>query len=70
MARDLRLSHRELHVREEAAGAALTDVPLRFLVRPGRRGADDVEPKLFGQPLQFDCPHNAIVPLGHHLLVQ
>ena len=43
MAGDLRLGHREAHVREEAAGAPLADVAFRLRVRPGRRGADHVD---------------------------
>ena len=46
MARALRLRHRELHVGEEAARAALADVPLRLLVGDGGRRADGVEPEL------------------------
>jgi hypothetical protein len=50
MARDFGPSHGEAHVREEAALTALADVTFRLLVGAGRRGADDVEAELTGQP--------------------
>jgi NADPH:quinone reductase-like Zn-dependent oxidoreductase len=53
MARRLRLGHRELHVREEAACAALADVPLGLLVRLRPRDAHDVEAELLGQLVQI-----------------
>ena len=64
MAGHLRLGHGELHVGEEPARAALADQPLCLLVRPSRRGPDDVQSQLVRQPLQFDCPHSVIVPSG------
>ena len=46
MAGDLRLGHREAHVGEEAAVAALADRALGLGVRLGGRGPDDVDPEL------------------------
>src|SRR5436190_23534748 len=57
MAGDLRLSHREAHVREEAAGAPLADVALRLGIRLGERGTDDVDAELLGQPGQVSSLH-------------
>jgi hypothetical protein len=54
---DLRLGHREPHVREQPARAALPDVALRVLVRLGGSGTDDVEPKLLPQPHQLGGRH-------------
>ena len=53
MARHLGLRHREAHVCEEAACAALADVPLRVGVGLRRRRADDVEAELVPQPLEL-----------------
>ena len=57
MAGDLRLGHREAHVREEAAGAPLADVALRLGIRLGERGTDDVDAELLGQPGQVSSLH-------------
>ena len=46
VARLLRPRHREAHVGEEPASAALADVPLGLRVRLGGRGADGVDPEL------------------------
>ena len=46
VAGDLGLRHREAHVGEEAARAALADVPLGVRVRLGGRRSDDVDPEL------------------------
>ena len=56
------LRHRELHVGEEAARAALADVPLRLLVRDGGRRADGVEPELLAEPLAVGRRHTDSVP--------
>ena len=53
MARPLGLRHRELHVREEAARAALADVALGLGVRRRRSGTDDVEPELLAESFEF-----------------
>ena len=58
MARPLGLRHRELHVGEEAALAALADVPFGLLVRLGAGDPDDVEAELRCQivrPLPSSC---------------
>src|SRR5262249_30882419 len=57
VARDLRLSHREAHVREEALLTALADVPLGLLVRRDRSRPDDVEADLVAEPLQLPSRH-------------
>ena len=57
MARHLRLRHREAHVREEAAFAALADVPLGLDVRLCSRGADDVEAELGAKTLELARSH-------------
>ena len=67
MARDLRLGDREAHVREQAASAALADVPLGLDVGLGRRRADRVDADLVGQALELFSAgqggrHERIVP--------
>ena len=62
MARHLGLRHREAHVREESALAALADVPLGVDVRLGARGADDVEPDLRTETLELVRVHAGSVP--------
>jgi hypothetical protein len=57
MARDLRAGHREPHVREQPAGAALEDVPLGLVVGRRRSRADRVEAELLTQPGQLFCLH-------------
>ena len=57
VAGDLRLRHREAHAGEEATRAALADVVLCFLVRLGRRRADDVDPELAGDALELPLRH-------------
>jgi len=61
MAGGLGLRHRETHVREQAALAALADVPLGLLVRLGRSRSDDVEADLLCETLELSCPHTAIL---------
>jgi NADPH2:quinone reductase len=63
MTRDLRLRHREAHVREEPASATFDDLALGPRVWGSRRGADDVEADAFGQPAQLGRPHARIVPV-------
>ena len=58
MARDLGASHREAHVGEEPALPALADDLLGVVVGLGRRGADDVDSDLPGQPLQLAGLHS------------
>ena len=62
MAGDLRAGHREAHVGEEAARAALADVLLGLLVRLCRRRSDDVDPELLGELLELCELHDRIVP--------
>ena len=62
VAGDLGLRHREPHPGEEAALAALEDVRLGLLVRPGRGRADDVEAELRGSSAQPCGRHERIVP--------
>ncbi len=57
MARDLGVGHREAHVREEPAFAALADVPLGLDVGLGGRGADRVQPQLLCEALQLALRH-------------
>src|SRR4051812_28101883 len=63
MTRALRLRHRELHVGEEPARAAIADVPLRLLVRDGRCRPDRVEPERLAEPFQIGRRHLDSVPL-------
>jgi NADPH:quinone reductase-like Zn-dependent oxidoreductase len=62
MARALGLRHREAHVGEEPARAALADVTLRVVVRRGGRGPDHVETELLAEPLQVDPLHTDSLP--------
>ncbi len=62
MARALRLRHRELHLGEQAARAALDDLPLRLDVRGRGRHADRIEPELRSQPADVVGAHARIVP--------
>jgi zinc-binding alcohol dehydrogenase/oxidoreductase len=62
MARPLGLRHRELHVCEEAARAALPDVALGLGVRRRSSGAYDVEPELLAQSFEFRALHVDSVP--------
>ena len=62
MARHLRLGHREPHVREEAALAAVPDVRLGFRIRLRARRADDVESELRADRLQLLPVHGDSVP--------
>jgi NADPH:quinone reductase-like Zn-dependent oxidoreductase len=62
MTRLFRLGHGEAHVREEAARAALADVSLRLVVGDRRRRADDVEPELCAESLEFPGRHMDSVP--------
>ena len=56
MTGDLGPRHREAHVREQATLAALADVSLGVLVGLCGRGADDVDPELRREALEFlDC---------------
>ena len=57
MAAHLGLSHREAHPREEAAGAALADVPLGLLVGLCRRRPYGVETELRGQATELRLLH-------------
>ena len=61
MARALGLRHRELHVGEEAARAALADVALGLVVRRGGRRADGVEPELLAELARGPTPRTWIV---------
>jgi NADPH:quinone reductase-like Zn-dependent oxidoreductase len=63
VARDLRLGHREAHVREEAARAALADVALRAGVRLRGRGADRIEAELVGELGELRSRHGWILPV-------
>jgi NADPH:quinone reductase-like Zn-dependent oxidoreductase len=63
MARALGLRHRELHVGEEAARAALADVPLGLLVRDRGSRADSVKPDRLGELHQFGRRHADSVTL-------
>ena len=63
MAGDLRLRHREAHVGEEPACAALADVPLGLDVRLGGSGADRVEPELGGKLSELRGGHARILPV-------
>src|SRR4029077_20211540 len=60
---DLRLSHREAHVGEEASGAPPADVPLRVKVWLRRRRTHDVEAELLPQLRQLGSRHATIVPV-------
>jgi zinc-binding alcohol dehydrogenase/oxidoreductase len=62
MARLLRVRHREAHVGEEPACAALADVPLGVQVRLRRRGADGVDPDLGGELPEVLDDHVDSVP--------
>src|SRR2546426_12197674 len=62
MARDLGTGHREAHVGEQPAGAAIEDVTLGLGVRLGGRCADDVDPELPCEPLEFGRCHIGILP--------
>ena len=62
MARLLRPRHREAHVGEEAALAALADVALGLGVRLGARRADRVEPELGAESLEFRGVHPDSLP--------
>ena len=62
MAGELGLGDGEAHLPEQAAGAALADVPLGLDVRLGGRRADDVEPQLLGQPFELRGGHRHSVP--------
>jgi hypothetical protein len=62
MARHLGLRHREAHVREEAALAALADVRSVSLVRLARARADDVEAELLHRTLELARVMPRIVP--------
>src|SRR5262249_9838512 len=57
MAGDLRLGHREAHVREKAAGAPLADVALGLRIRLSGRGTDNVDAELGGQPGELSSLH-------------
>ena len=59
MAGDLRLRHREAHVGEEAAFAALVDRALGLGVRLGGRCPDDVDPELLPQQGELGARHLA-----------
>jgi NADPH:quinone reductase-like Zn-dependent oxidoreductase len=61
MARDFRVSHREAHVREEAAGAAVDDLPLGLLVGSGGSSPDRVETELVCETVELGSRHVAIV---------
>jgi len=63
MAGALRLRHRELHVGEEPACAALADVPLRPLVGDCWCHADRVETERLAEPFQIRPRHADSVPL-------
>ena len=54
--------HRELHAREEAALAALDDVPFGPDVGLGPCHAERVEAELLAQPADLLTPHARIVP--------
>ena len=62
MARPLGVRHRELHVREEPARAALADVALGLHVRCGRSGTEDVEPELRAESFELRALHVDSVP--------
>ena len=53
VARDLGPGHREAHVGEEAASAALADVPLGLRRRAPQAPRRRVDAELFGQPLEL-----------------
>ena len=61
MARHLRLRHREPHVGEEAALAALANVPLGIGIGLGTADPDGVEPEVLCQALQLRSGHGRIV---------
>jgi len=62
MARLLGLRHRELHVGEQPARAALADVAFGLEIRCSRGGTGDVEPELGAKPFQVNPPHTDSVP--------
>jgi NADPH:quinone reductase-like Zn-dependent oxidoreductase len=62
MARALRLSHREPHVRKEPARATLADVTLGVFVRRRRSRAQHVEPELGAESPEVDVSHVDSVP--------
>ncbi len=62
MARLLRPRHRETHVGEEPARAALADVALGADVGLGRRDADRVEPELLCERFEFRSSHTDSLP--------
>ena len=62
MARLLGPRHREAHVGEEPALAALADVPLGVGVGLGRRDADRVETELLCESLEFRSGHADSLP--------
>ena len=57
MAGSLGLGDREAEIREQTAVAALANVALGLIVRPYRRGADDVDPELQGETFQLHGGH-------------
>ena len=63
MTGDLGPRHREAHVGEEAARAAVADVPLRRLVGLGRGDTDGVQPEVVRQRDQLRPLHARIMPV-------
>jgi hypothetical protein len=59
VAAHLGVRHREPHPREEAAGAALADVPLGVRVRLGGCRPHGVEPELHGQATELRLLHTS-----------
>ena len=57
------LRHREAHAAEVARARGAPDVPLRLLVRRGRRRTDDVEPELLGELRELVGRHERIMPV-------